>query len=97
MTEQEAQKDTNYTHLIVQLTCGTVLEITQPERYSNFTITAIPKPGIPIGDFADMKNDKLNVRLTEESLIGLYQTLQMIVDPRQKQKTKSLLQRILEA
>lgn len=95
MTEQ----DQNYTHILVQLMCGTMVEITQPKYGMNFTITATPKPGIPVEDFADLKNGKLNIRLTEESLIGLYQTLQMIVEPdrRRQQKRKSWLRRILEA
>ncbi len=96
MTEQEANQ--NYIELVVRLECGTQLEIIQPERGMNYTISATPKPGIAVNDFADLKNDKLNIRLTKESLIGLYQTLQMIVEPSASvlRKPKSFFRKLIE-
>ena len=100
MTEPIQTQDQNCTHLLVQLQCGTMLEITQLERGMNFTLSATPKPGIPVHDFTDTKGDRLNIRLTEESLIGLYQTLQMIVEPkrsRRPKQQKSWFQKVMEA
>ena len=77
--------DPNFLHIKAQLDCGTEIEITQPERYMNISFT--PKQGTTVAEFADLKNGKLNVRVTTESLLGLYELLKLIVEPAPKKKT----------
>jgi hypothetical protein len=61
--------------LTAQLTCGALIKFLQPERDMNITVTLTPPPGVPISDVADIKNDKLTVRSTVDSMVGVYQVL----------------------
>lgn len=87
MTPQDTQ-DTPFFHLKAQLTCGAVIEFLQPERHMNLTITLTPPVGIPIDDVAQIKDGKLVVRSTDESLVGVYQIMKHMagdqVRPRRK-------------
>lgn len=88
-----SSNDPNYLHLIVTLDCGTKIEVTQPHRGMNLNLTFTPKSGITVSDFADLKDGKLNIRVTEESLVGLYQALRLLIEGQTK---RSLLERLFK-
>lgn len=88
--------DENYLYIKAELQCGTQVEAVQPHRGMNLKFTFTPKPGVPVADFADLKNGVLNVRVTEESLVGLYQLLRLMVDPIKKPKQKNFWQELLD-
>lgn len=71
MTEQ----DQPYFYLKAILECGTIIEFTQPSPGMNVVITLTPRPGIPISDCAQIKNDRLIIRSTVRSLVNVYQIL----------------------
>lgn len=94
MTESE---DKNNIHVIAELNCGTKVEAVQPHRGMNLSFTFTPKQGIAVTDFADLKNGVLNIRMTEESLVGLYQLLRLIADPAARpKKPKSFFEELFQ-
>lgn len=78
------------------LECGAKIEIYQEFVNSNIEITVTPAPGIPIQDTADFKDDKLRVRLTVDSFLGVYQLMNLAIFPdRPKQIKKFSLTKFL--
>jgi len=68
------------------LHCGAGIEITQREPGMNLEITVTPKHGVPISDAAEVKDGKLQIRITTESLIGLAQLMHLILYGKPKRR-----------
>jgi hypothetical protein len=58
-----------------ELMCGAIIEIVQSAPNMNLKITVDPPSGIAISDLANITDNKLNLRVTTEALLGLYQVL----------------------
>ena len=73
-----------------QLTCGAWIEIIQRQRGNVLELTVTPADNTKIEDTAYIKGGLLRVNLTDESLIGLYQILQLILGQDRQYKRKKL-------
>lgn len=73
-------------YLKAQLSCGAIIEFEQPQPYQNITITLTPKAGIGISDAADIKDGKLVIRSTAESLVGVLQILLLMTGEQKRKK-----------
>ena len=83
-------KSDNYMEVIATLKCGTGVRVYQRERGMIVEFEVTPPTGIPIEDTADIKDGKLNIRMTIESLIGLYQLLGLLTFPVPRHRKKFL-------
>lgn len=69
-----------------ELECGAIVEVIQRQPNMILEVQITPKPGGLISDTAWIKDGKLQVNLTVESAIGLYQFLDFILTKRKRRK-----------
>ena len=81
----------SFFHLKAQLQCGAIIEFDQPERHMNMTITLVPPAGIPMSDMAQIKDGKLIVRSTVETMVGVYQIMKLMAGEQKKKKLFGIL------
>ena len=76
----------SFFHLKAELHCGAIIEFDQPERHMNMTITLTPPLGVPMSDIMQVKDDKLIIRSTVESMVGVYQIMKLMAGEQKKKK-----------
>lgn len=79
-----------HTEIDADLKCGTRVYLIQREPGMIFEFEVTPPPGITIEDSANVKDGKLYVRMTRESMVGLFQLFYMVLFPGYKRRKKFL-------
>jgi hypothetical protein len=74
-------------HIKAELPCGSLIEIIQHNPGGLFTIVLTTPDSIPISDAATIKDGSLTVRSSQDSLIGVYQLLRLLINPPAPKKT----------
>jgi hypothetical protein len=73
------------------LDCGSKVKIFQRTIGVPWEIVVTPKEGTTVQDFCHIKEDKLCINLTQNSALGLYQLLTLLIHPYKKKSVWNIL------
>ena len=73
-------------HVKLLMSCGAVVDVVQQEHGMNLELTVIPREGLPISDTAEIKDNKLIMRMTIESALDIQQLLDAMTGRNRKRK-----------
>jgi len=73
-------------HVKLLMSCGAVVDVVQQEHGMNLELTVTPREGLPISDTAEIKDNKLIMRMTIESALDIQQLLDAMTGRNRKRK-----------
>jgi hypothetical protein len=69
-----------------QLECGAQVEVMQRQRGLPWEFIVTPKAGTQVSDFARIVDGQIRINMIEESALGMYQLLDLLIHPVRRRK-----------
>jgi len=68
-------------YIQARLDCGSSVEIMQRQRGLPWEFIVTPKAGTQVSDFARIVDGQIRINMIEESALGMYQLLDLLIHP----------------
>ena len=73
-------------YIKARVDCGAQIEIMQRQRGLPWEFIVTPKAGTQVSDFARIVDGQIRINMIEESALGMYQLLDLLIHPMRKRK-----------